>query len=255
MTPAGTARHALVVGASRGLGLALVRALLRRDDVARVHAAGRGAATSPELAALGAAHGDRLGAVALDVRDEAAIARGAAVVGASSPQLHLLVSCAGVLHEGEGLRPEKKLADVDPAMLRHAFEVNAFGPLLIAKHFLPLLRHDAPAVLANVSARVGSIGDNRLGGWYAYRASKAAQNMLTRTLAIELRHRARNVICVSLHPGTVDTALSRPFQRGVAPAKLLMPDAAAARLLAVIESLGPEDGGTFLDGEREPIPW
>lgn len=246
------ARHALVTGASRGIGLALVEALLRRGGPGRVFAAAR----DPDgLARLAAEHGSALAPLALDVTDEASLEQAALAVRADVPRLHLLVNCAGVLHEPGGLRPEKRLADVDPAALRHAFAVNAIGPLLVAKHFVPLLRHEEPAILASLSARVGSIGDNRRGGWYAYRASKAAQNMVTRTLAIELTRAARNVVCVALHPGTVDTGLSRPFQRGVPAAQLQPPDEAAARLLAVIDSLGPDDHGAFLDQHRRPIPW
>ncbi len=255
MLEPGAGRSVFVQGASRGIGLALVRALLHQEDVGRVYASARDPGQSEELAALREAHGDRLRLVTLDVRDESSIEKAAADIGHEAPKLHLLVNCAGVLHEGDRLGPEKKLADVDPANLAHAFAVNAFGPLLVAKHFAPLLRHDERAVLANISARVGSIEDNRLGGWYAYRASKAAQNMFTRTLAIELGRRARNVICVALHPGTVDTDLSRPFQSGVPAAKLQQPARAAERLLAVMDSLGPEDSGTFLDKDRLPIPW
>jgi NAD(P)-dependent dehydrogenase (short-subunit alcohol dehydrogenase family) len=248
-------RCALVTGASRGLGLALVRALLARGDPARVFAAARAPERSDGLRALAAAHGDALRTVGLDVRDERSISAAAEVVRAATSRLHLVIQCAGVLHDGDALRPEKKLADVDPAMLRTAFEVNAIGPLLVAKHLVPLLRHGERAVLAHLSARVGSIGDNRLGGWYAYRASKAAQNMLTRTLAIELARSARHVVCVALHPGTVDTDLSRPFQRGVPAERLQSADEAAVRLLAVLDSLGPDDHGSFLDPWRRPIPW
>jgi NAD(P)-dependent dehydrogenase (short-subunit alcohol dehydrogenase family) len=159
-----------------------------------------------------------------------------------------------VLHDG-ALRPEKRIEDADPERLRRVFEVNAFGPLLVAKHFLALLRHPERAVLANLSARVGSIEDNRIGGWYGYRASKAAQNMFTRTLAIELRRRAPGVICVALHPGTVATALSEPFRGSVDPARVFTPRRAAEQIWAVVQSLSPEDGGRFLDWAGKPIPW
>ena len=175
----------MVQGASRGLGLALVEALLERDDTERVFATSRAPDASEGLAALQARHATRLVCVPLDVRDEASIAAAARRIGGVAPRLHGLINCAGVLH-GEGLRPEKRLEDADPERLRRSFEVNAFGPLLVAKHFLALLRHDEAAVVANVSARVGSIDDNRAGGWYGYRASKAAQNMFTKTLSIEL---------------------------------------------------------------------
>ena len=251
----GTGRNACILGASRGIGLALVCALLRRDDVARVYATARQPEQSEALCALRAEHGDRLRLLALDVREEPTIARAAGGLRAAAEKLHLLVHCAGVLHDGDGLRPEKRLADVEPSALRRAFEVNAFGPLLVAKHFAPLLRHEERAVLANLSARVGSIGDNRARGWYAYRASKAAQNMFTKTLALELARSAPRVICVALHPGTVDTALSRPFQRSVPAAQLQRPEEAAARLLAVLDALTPADHGAFLDKDGLAVPW
>lgn len=244
---------ALVQGASRGLGLALVAQLLERDGV-RVVATARDPAASAGLARLRERHGGRLSWERIDVRQEATIASAAARLAAATPRLHLLINCAGLLHEGE-LRPEKRLEDADPERLRRAFEVNAFGPLLVAKHFLSLLRHEERAVLANVSARVGSIEDNRLGGWYGYRAAKAAQNMFTRTLAIELRRRAPRVVCVALHPGTVETGLSAPYRRSLGQAPPFEPARAAELLLRVIDSLGPDDSGSFLDWARKPIPW
>ncbi len=153
------------------------------------------------------------------------------------------------------MRPEKRLEDVDPTQLERSFEVNAVGPLLVARHFVSMLCHDEAAVLVNLSARVGSIGDNRIGGWYGYRASKAALNMFTRTLAIEFRRRAPNVTCVALHPGTVSTDLSAPFRRGVAPGRVLAARDAAEKLIQVIRSLALEDTGSFLDWTRKPIPW
>ncbi len=190
----------------------------------------------------------------MDVTDEASVAEALDEVAREVDRLHLVMHVAGVLHEGP-MAPEKKLEDIDPAFVQKAFAVNAVGPLLVAKHALPLLRHDERAVLANLSARVGSIGDNRLGGWYGYRASKAAQNMFTKNLAIELGRRARRVIVVALHPGTVDTDLSRPFQRNVPPEKLFSPGDSAARLLAVIEGLEVTDSGRYLDYAGTPIAW
>lgn len=249
------ARHAVVQGASRGIGLALVRRLAESGDYARVVATARDPERSPELQELRARHPDTLGVEALDVSREDSVAAAAARVAAQLPRLHLLVNCAGVLHRGDELQPEKRVEAVDAEALRRVFEVNAFGPLLVAKHFHPLLSHGDRAVLANLSARVGSIGDNRLGGWYAYRASKAAQNMFTRTLAVELGRRAPHVICVALHPGTVDTELSRPFQRGLPPERLFDPDRAARQLLAVIRDLAPEQSGSFLAWDGSTIPW
>ncbi|NNL64798.1 MAG: SDR family oxidoreductase [Myxococcales bacterium] len=248
-------RTALVQGGSRGIGLALVRDLLLRPDVGRGIATARRPEASDGLRELRESHGDALTLVALDASDEPSIAAAAEGVAGSVDRLHLLVNCAGILHDGEAIQPEKRIEHVDPAVLRRVFEVNAFGPLLVAKHFHALLAHDERAVLANLSARVGSLSDNRAGGWYAYRASKAAQNMFTRNLAIELRRRARNLICVALHPGTVDTGLSRPFQGSVPPEQLFPAERAARQLLEVIDSLEPDDSGGFFAWDRAPIPW
>ncbi len=244
---------ALVQGASRGLGLAFVEQLLARGRV-RVVATARSPERSAQLMARAECSGPRLLCVPLDVTDESSIEAAAERIGSAFPRLDLLVNCAGLLHDA-ALRPEKRLEQVDPERLRRLFDVNAIGPLLVARHFLPLLTHGDRAVVANVSARVGSIEDNRIGGWYGYRASKAAQNMFTRTLAIELHRRAPAVVCVALHPGTVETDLSAPFRRGVPPERRFAPKRAAERLLDVIDSLGPEDSGSFLDWARKPIPW
>ena len=134
------------------------------------------------------------------------------------------------------------------------FAVNAIGPALVAKHFLPLLPRHGRSVFASISARVGSIEDNRLGGWYSYRASKAALNMLLKTYSIELKRRAPSAICVGLHPGTVDTALSKPFQGGVAPGKLFSPTQSAAYLLRVIDGLTPADNGAVFAWDGSQIP-
>ncbi|MEM6930148.1 MAG: SDR family NAD(P)-dependent oxidoreductase, partial [Myxococcota bacterium] len=151
--------------------------------------------------------------------------------------------------------PEKRLEHVAPDALATVFAVNAFGPILVAKHVAPLLHHDRRAVFAAVSARVGSIGDNRLGGWYAYRASKSALNQLLRTLSIELARRSPNVIVVSVHPGTVDTDLSHPFQRRVPAHKLFSTERAADQLIDVIDGLTPEDTGSFRAWDGSPIEW
>jgi NAD(P)-dependent dehydrogenase (short-subunit alcohol dehydrogenase family) len=244
-------RTALIQGASRGIGLELTRLLLERG--ARVVATCRAPERADALASLGVTH-DGLRVVRLDVEDEASIADAAARVRAAAPRLHLLMNVAGILHDGP-LGPEKKLDEVDPANLHRVFAVNAFGPLLVAKHFAPLLRHDEPAVLANLSARVGSIGDDRLGGWYAYRASKAAQNMFTKNLSIELGRRAKNLTVVALHPGTVDTGLSAPFTSRVPPDKLFSPARAARQLLAIVDGVTPEDTGRFFAWDGQEIPW
>lgn len=168
-----------------------------------------------------------------------------------------LLVATGVLHghlaDGRAYGPERSWQQIDPDALAHVMQVNAIGPALVMRHFLPLLPRQGRVVAAFVSARVGSIGDNALGGWYAYRASKAALNQLVRTAAIELARRNREALCVALHPGTVDTPLSRPFARqglNVRP-----PDVAAAELLAVLDGLPAGSSGQFFDQNGLPVRW
>jgi len=251
--PAGS--NVLIQGASRGIGLEFARQLLAAPQVDRIFAACRSPQTATALASL-AARETRLRIVALDVLDEDSIRAASVAMAATAPRLHLIVNCAGLLHDAAtGIAPEKRLADVRQQALATSFAVNAFGPLLVAKHFEGLLAHKERAVFASISARVGSIGDNRLGGWYAYRGAKAAQNMFTKTLSIEWARSRRNVICVALHPGTTDTDLSRPFQANVAPEKLFSSERTVRQLLAVIDALQPEDTGRFLGWDGAEIPW
>lgn len=244
--------NTLIVGGSRGIGLALVRARLADAACSGVISASR--RISAEIQALLDTHGERLAWVEIDVSDEASVERAAAQVQALTPALHLLVNCAGLLH-ADGMAPERRLSEVTAENLLRSYAVNAVGVLLVAKHFLKLLAHHERAVLANISARVGSIGDNRLGGWYAYRAAKAAQNQITRTLAVELARRAPRLSCVALHPGTVDTALSAPFSGNVAAGKLFSAERAAQQLLAVIAGLADDASGRFYAWDGAEIPW
>lgn len=223
--------RALVLGASGGIGQAFVQAL-------QAH---------PRCAAVLALH--RRTQPALDLDDEASIAHAAQAVRASGP-FHLVVHAAGVLH-GAGFMPEKKLGDLNYAQLEATFRANTLGPALVLRHFTPLLDRQR-SVLALLSAKVGSIGDNRLGGWYSYRASKAALNMLVKTAAIEVARSNPQAVLASLHPGTVNTALSQPFrgeQIGRAPAD------AVHDMLAVLEGLQPGDSGGFFAYDGTPLPW
>ncbi|MET4700534.1 NAD(P)-dependent dehydrogenase (short-subunit alcohol dehydrogenase family) [Constrictibacter sp. MBR-5] len=224
---------AVVVGAGGGIGAALLHGLEARGDFARVVGCGRTAA------------------IGLDLLEESSIAAAAAQL-RDLGELRLVIDATGFLHGG-GFTPEKSLRDLDPAHLAHAFAVNAIGPALLMKHLLPLLPRRGKAVFATLSARVGSIGDNRLGGWYAYRASKAALNQLVRTAAVELHRRCPEAACVALHPGTVDTGLSGPFAKGGLDVQA--PDEAAGRLLSVIDRLGPSDNGGFFDHRGAAVPW
>lgn len=223
--------RALVIGASGGIGAALVAAL--RDDPRCAQVVELGRATQP----------------ALDLAEPASIERAAAEL-AGQGAFQLIVNAAGVLHD-ESFMPEKRLADLNPAQLLATFQVNTFGPALLLRYFCGLLDRQR-GVLAMLSAKVGSIGDNRLGGWYSYRASKAALNMLIKTAAIEVRRSQPNAVLLALHPGTVNSALSQPF-RG---AEIGRPAAVVAHdLLRVIDSLGPEASGSFHAYDGQPLPW
>lgn len=171
-----------------------------------------------------------------------------------APALRLVINTAGWLHD-DGLGPEKRLQAVQRPGLEKSFAINAFGPILLARAVEEALGHGQPAWFASLSARVGSIEDNRLGGWYAYRAAKAAQNQLLHTLALEWRRRRPAVTVTLLHPGTTATPLSQPFRGGVAPEKLFSPDRAARQLLEVLSVQSVERSGAFLAWDGSPIPW
>lgn len=220
-------------GASGGIGSALMRELKASGCFAAVHGFSRASEPRLDLACE-----DTVQAVARRLAD--------------GPPLRLVVMATGVLH-GPGLRPEKSSRELDPAGLQHWFAVNAIGPAIAMKHVLPLLPAQGKSVFAALSARLGSIADNRAGGWHGYRASKAALNQIMRTASIELRRKRPEALCVSLHPGTVDTRLSRPFAKsGLA---IQPPRRAAERLLDVIDQLEPSDTGGFFDLAGRRIPW
>lgn len=245
--------HVLICGASRGIGLALCAALLARDEVAQVWAVSRSATTSSELAKLAAQYGDRLKRVDCDARDEKSLEALVNETLAGCDHLHLVISALGILHQ-DGARAEKGLAQLTLAGLQASFATNTFAPILLLKHLLPLLRRQ-PATFAALSARVGSIGDNRLGGWYSYRASKAALNQLLHTASIELKRLNPASTVLAIHPGTTDTELSRPFQANVPEGQLFEPAFSADRILEVVGAHGPADSGTFWDWNDKPIVW
>lgn len=216
---------AIVIGASGGIGAALCVELETRG------------ATVVRLS--------RKSEPPIDLASDTSIEQAAATLAGQAP-FDLIFIASGILH-GAGLSPEKTYRQLDGAALERTMRINTIGPALVARHFLSLLHSDRRAIFAALSARVGSIGDNRLGGWLSYRASKAALNQIIKTLAIELARTRPETICVALHPGTVDTALSAPFQRGLADGQLLTPADSAARLLDVLDRLEPSDGGGCFD--------
>lgn len=244
--------QALVVGANRGIGLGFVQQLLGHSQVERVFATHR-RAISPELEAV-VKTTDRVRLVPMDITVEAEIAAGIAQIQQQTPRLHFVVYCVGFLHEG-AIQPEKSLQQIQSDHLLRYFQVNSIGAVLLAKHLLPLLKHSEPSILAAISAKVGSIGDNQLGGWYGYRASKAALNMLMHNTAIEYSRKSPKTIVALLHPGTTDTQLSQPFQRGVPPEKLFPVERTVTQLFNVIDSLDLADSGQFFSWDGSPLPW
>ena len=176
----------------------------------------------------------------------------AAALASKEKPLDLVIVANGILHEAE-IMPEKSLGDLSAEKFKRIFEVNTITPALIAKHFLPKLNREQSSIFTALSARVGSISDNHLGGWYSYRASKAALNMVIKNLSIEVGRRNKKAIIVGLHPGTVDSDLSMPFQKNVADGKLFTPEYSAAKLLNVIEILTPEQTGKCFAWDSEEI--
>jgi NAD(P)-dependent dehydrogenase (short-subunit alcohol dehydrogenase family) len=168
--------------------------------------------------------------------------------------IDLIVNTAGLLHSKD-VSPEKALEQMSLSAMQQVFAVNAYGPILLAQALMPWLKARRPVMFASLTARVGSIADNRLGGWYSYRASKAAQNQLLKTLAIELARRNPDAIVLALHPGTTDTDLSRPFQANVAQEKLFTPDFVAEQLLKQIMQVTADDTGSFIAWDGQRIAW
>ena len=235
----------VVIGASGGIGAALVDRLAEDQRVEAIAVCSRRAVRQDH---------PKLRDYRLDLEDEASIAAAAGHIGDRFERLDLVITATGLLHDGDALGPEKTWRALEAASLERVYRINAIGPALVAKHFLPLLARDRKSVFAALSARVGSIGDNRLGGWHAYRASKAALNMLIRNFAIELQRRNPGAICVGLHPGTVDTGLSKPFQANVPSGKLFTADVVAARLLDVIDGLDASVSGRQVAWDGQLVP-
>ncbi len=226
---------ALVIGAAGGIGSALVQQLSRHTEFAQVVGLSR--------------HSDP----AIDITDEDSISAAAAHFAATdlaAADLRLIIVATGLL-AGQGISPEKSLREIYGEALARNFLINTIGPALLLKHFLPLLPRSGKSVCAVLSARVGSISDNRLGGWYGYRAAKSALNQIMRTASVEMARSRPDAICVALHPGTVATPLSAPFAK--AGLDLQSPEQAAARLLSVINGLGPSDNGLFFDHMGEAV--
>jgi len=249
--PGGTC---LVIGANRGIGLALTRAQLANPDVTRLVATHRAESNLDGLLELAAQWPEKLQTTSLEVTDPQDLAELGSLARDTKNGFDLVIHAAGILHESK-MGPEKSLARCEPDQLLRLFEVNSIAPLMTAKALLPAQPRKKRFVFAALSAMVGSIGDNRLGGWYGYRASKAALNQFIRTLSNECRVSHPQAAVVALHPGTTDTALTQPFQRNIDPQRLYTPEQTAQRLLQVIGGLTPGDSGHFFNWDGSEIPW
>lgn len=232
----------IVVGGSGAIGWALVQELLHCFPTSNVHATYY-LSEIPE-------HCPRLRWHQLDICNPEAIES----LSTSFDRVDWLFNCAGYLHGTQG-GPEKSIKSIDTDFLIENIKINTIPTLLLAKYFATAMRKSPAPILATVSARVGSIEDNRLGGWYSYRISKAALNMALKTLSIEWKHSHPKGCVAALHPGTNDTPLSKPFQSNVAPQNLFNPNYTASHFIKLISRLSPEQSGKFWAWDGEVIPW
>ncbi|MGY8814576.1 MAG: SDR family NAD(P)-dependent oxidoreductase [Gammaproteobacteria bacterium] len=237
--------NAIVVGSRGGIGSALVSSLEQDVCFDNVFCLSRETVNYND---------ERLTSLKCDITDEESIQLSRDIILSRITQVDLLFIATGILHS-DTIQPEKRMEDVDIAHMQEVFMINTFAPMLFAKTFAPIMNKQSPAVIAAVSARVGSIGDNRLGGWYSYRASKSALNMYFRTLSVEMKRKNPSLIVTLLHPGTTDTKLSAPFQKNVPANKLFPAEKSANYMLDVINRLRPEDSGNFYAWDGAMIEW
>jgi NAD(P)-dependent dehydrogenase (short-subunit alcohol dehydrogenase family) len=248
---------ALIVGASGGIGYAMAERLASDSAVQTLVLCSRQAESSEPLLRLQSqltAAGKQCLLLNLDITNEVSLSNLTAQLKNHLQGLDLIINTAGLLH-AKDVTPEKMLEQISLPAMQQIFAVNAYGPILLVQALIPWLKARRRVVFASLSARVGSIADNRLGGWYSYRASKAAQNQLLKTLSVELARRNPESIVLALHPGTTDTGLSRPFQANVAQEKLFTPDFVAERLLHLMTQATPDDTGRFIAWDGQDIDW
>jgi len=259
-----------LVGGSGGIGSAMLSQLSSRANIQTIHA------TYCHSSAAAHLHNDE-GPAALELASEGTIASTRPQQSQASTQVHWsqvdisdessvqrwlmnieeldwLINCAGFLHDAD-TKPEKSITQFNPCDFRKNMDINCLANLLLAKYAGPRLKQSSKGIFASITAKVGSIEDNRLGGWYSYRAAKAAANMVLKNLSIEWQRTAPNIRVVALHPGTTDTGLSKPFQRGVKAEKLFSPSKVAAMLIAQLDQLHDFHSGRFIAYDGEELPW
>tara|TARA_Y100000389_G_scaffold201599_1_gene244722 strand:- start:8027 stop:8773 length:747 start_codon:yes stop_codon:yes gene_type:complete len=235
--------NVVVIGANGGLGKGFIKAFEEDERVSSIYAFSRNKKDSIEKKVVSSF---------IDLEDEDSIKKAAQLAG-SKATVDLVIVATGVLHRGQSIKPEKSIRQIDPNVMIDVIKVNTVGPILVAKHFLPILTKKRKTVFAALSARVGSISDNRMGGWSSYRSSKAALNMLLKTASIELKFSSPQTIIVSLHPGTVDTRLSEPFKKNVTKKSLFDADFSAVKLINVLNTLNTSDTGRFFAWDGSSI--
>ena len=245
-------KHALVIGGGHGIGFALAKHLLQVSN-AKIFVSYKDRSLAAPLFDLYANARERIVPYQVDPCNANHLDVLTSEIRVHTEQLDFAINCVGFLHT-ELIKPEKSLKDIQLSALLEYFRVNSISSILVSKHLHPLFRHKKPSVLAHISAKVGSIGDNRLGGWYGYRASKAALNMFVKTASIEYKQRGCQTILVAMHPGTTDTQLSKPYQSAIKH-RVLSVDETAQRILASLDKLQAAQNGSFLDPDGDEIPW
>ena len=246
----------LIVGGGGDIGLGFVKQFLEPTfSVNQIYATYRTPESATELIALSQQYPEKLTALAMDITQESAIASATEQISFQTKAIHLVIYCVGILHRGREFQPEKSLRQIGSDNLLQYFQINSIGAVLLAKHLMPLFKHQDSSIFAAISAKVGSIGDNRLGGWYGYRASKAALNMFLKTISIEYSRRCPKTIVTALHPGTTDTKLSEPFQANVPEGKLFPVSKTVGLLTEVMKNLEQKDNGEFFSWDGSHLPW
>lgn len=245
--------YALIVGAGHGIGFGLVHTLLVKNSKTRIMATYRKRENAEKLLSLQSEYKDRLEIIQIDATKESEICNLSNSIKEKNIGLDLIVNCIGMLHNDDIL-PEKSLKDFNCEAFIEVMRVNSIVTPLLAKHFEKQLNNDVTSIFATISAKVGSIEDNRIGGWYSYRASKAALNMLIKTIAIEFTRKRKKCVVLAVHPGTTKTELSQPFIKRTTY-KIHETHETASNILNVIENRDSHDTGKFLSWDAQELPW
>lgn len=235
-------KHIALIGASGAIGSAITQQLIDDKTTETIHTFSRTTTTHAS---------ERIDHRCIDLTDESSIKQAADEL-KDLPAIDTLIIASGILHSSDWL-PEKSLKDLSYEQFQKTFAINTIGPALVIQHFLPLINKQEPSVIGCLSARVGSISDNRLGGWYSYRASKAALNMLIKTVSIEMKRTLPKGVIIGLHPGTVDSNLSKPFQSNVPESKLFTPEFSAQKLIAVMKQATTDMSGRCFDYKGDEV--